>query len=98
MPAFAAAAFEAGTAFGRAAASAAFAAGSLGGTRLRRPVFPVAAPRDVSAAAESSGSGVRLVIGCLQPVDGHMGIDLRRCERSVTEQFLNASQVGSTFQ
>ena len=45
-----------------------------------------------------SGSGVRLVIRRLQPLDGHVRVDLRRRERSVTEQLLNASQVGSPLQ
>src|SRR4029453_10805866 len=59
----------------------------------------VAAPTPPEGeAAAPSGPWVRLVISSLQPVDGHMGVDLRRGERSVAEKFLNASQVGSPFQ
>ena len=59
----------------------------------RRPLPPRRARRQ-----PPSGPGVRLVIRCPQPLDGHMGVDLRRRERSVTEQLLNASQVGSPLQ
>jgi hypothetical protein len=34
----------------------------------------------------------------LQPLDGHVSVELRRCERSVTKQFLNAAKVRATFE
>jgi hypothetical protein len=34
----------------------------------------------------------------LQPLDGDMGIKLRRCERSVTEQLLDAAEVSTTLE
>ena len=34
----------------------------------------------------------------LQPVDGHVGVKLGRCERSVTKQLLNATEVRSPFE
>ena len=34
-----------------------------------------------------------MVISRLQPVNGHVCIDLRRCERSVTKQLLYATKV-----
>src|SRR4051794_711012 len=47
---------------------------------------------------EGSGSGVRALIARPQPLDGDMRVDLRRRERSVAEELLNASQVSATLQ
>src|SRR4051812_27375408 len=47
---------------------------------------------------EPSGAGVGSVIGRLKSLDGHMGVNLGRSERSVPEKLLDASQVSSTLQ
>ena len=41
---------------------------------------------------------MRALIATNEPFDGHVGIDLRRREPSVTEQFLDATQISTTFQ
>ena len=56
---------------------------------------PVGSGQPTRAA---SGSGVRTVIARPQPLDAHMRVDLGRCERSVTEQLLNAAEVGTALE
>src|SRR3954467_14480469 len=51
-----------------------------------------------AAVAAGSRSGVRPVICRPQSFDGHVGVYLGCCERSVTKQFLNGSQVSSPLQ
>src|SRR4051812_345828 len=51
-----------------------------------------------AAVAAGSRSGVRPVICRPQSFDGHLGVYLGCCERSVTKQFLDGSQVSSPLQ
>ena len=39
-----------------------------------------------------------LVIGAAQPLDRYMGVDLRRREAAMTEQFLDCAQIGTAFE
>ena len=50
-----------------------------------RPSAAAGAPVAVATRPEPSGSGVRTVITRPQPLDAHVGVDLGRRERSVTE-------------
>src|SRR5689334_19749606 len=71
---------------------------------VRRTGFGASSRTSGSASAtdtgppEGSGSGVRALIARPQPLDGDMRVDLRRRERSVAEELLNASQVSTTLQ
>jgi len=51
-----------------------------------------------SASPASSGSRVRGVIGLLQAVGGDMGVNLRRHQMRMAEQFLHAAQVRASVQ
>ena len=46
----------------------------------------------------STGPGMGLVVAVPHPLCGKMGVDLRGRKRFVTEQFLDASQVGTVVQ
>ena len=63
---------------------------------IRAPV--VGAGRVRKPSPGSLGTGVGSVMDCLQPFDGHMGVKLRCCERSVTKQLLDATKIGTTFE
>ena len=51
-----------------------------------------------SPTPAASGSGVRLLIRCPQPLDADMRVDLGRRERSVTEQLLDAPEVRAALE
>src|SRR3954454_25230115 len=76
----------------RSAASAALFSAATSSSAVLT-VLTAPPPRRDVAAEVPSRPWVRLVIGRLQPVNGHVRVDLRRGERSVTEQLLNGSQV-----
>src|SRR4051794_38503349 len=65
-------------------------------TGARPPSGP--SPCSDAMTPEPSGAGVGSVIGRLKSLDGHMGVNLGRSERSVPEKLLNASQVSSTLE
>ena len=46
----------------------------------------------------SSSTGVRLGVGPLEAVDGHVGVELRRREGRMAEQLLHHAQVGATLE
>src|SRR3954454_21626165 len=51
-----------------------------------------------AVATGPSGSGVRALIARPQPLDGDMRVDLRRRERSVAQELLNAAPIRSPLQ
>lgn len=86
------------------ARSAARRSGSMSSVGAAVMTFPPAclcrerAGEPASAAAASPGAGVGLVMDRLQPLDCHVSVELRRGQRSVTEQFLNAAKVRSAVE
>src|ERR1700760_4715732 len=71
-------------------------AGSVGSESSAEPV--VGAPGAARPASAGSGSGMRGVMDGLQALGGHVGVELGGRERRMAQQFLHASQVGSSFE
>ncbi|CAN5846531.1 hypothetical protein BH20ACT6_BH20ACT6_21300 [soil metagenome] len=63
-----------------------------------QPATAGAWPPTVGPPGLGSGAGVGLLVGGPQPIGGDVGVDLRRRERLVAEQFLYRAQVRPAFE
>jgi murein DD-endopeptidase MepM/ murein hydrolase activator NlpD len=60
-------------------------------------LLPLAAPRTVGTGQPASGPRVRLLVSPAQAISGDVGVQLRGRQRGMSEQFLNAAQIGAAF-
>ena len=68
----------------------------VGGGPVR--LLPLTAGDGEPSVPRPSSPGMGLLVGPAQPIGGDVGVDLRRRQRRMTEEFLHGPQIGAPFE